>query len=57
VHGVDAEEALVVAKAVRRGQLLSFSASLPQCEFDGAHKVAAVFVVDTDDKALTTPDK
>src|ERR1700676_738134 len=31
VHGVDAEGALVVAKAVRRGQLLSFFASLPPC--------------------------
>ena len=31
VHGVDAEGALVVAKPVRRGQLLSFFASLPQC--------------------------
>ena len=31
VHGVDAEGALAVAKAVRRGQLLSFFASLPPC--------------------------
>ena len=31
VHGVDAEGALVVARAVRRGQLLSFFASLPHC--------------------------
>ena len=31
VHGVDAGGALVVAKAVRRGQLLSFFASLPPC--------------------------
>src|ERR1700731_2431119 len=31
VHGVDAGGTSVVAKAVRRGQLLSFFASLPQC--------------------------
>jgi transposase len=31
VHGVDAEGALVVAKPVRRGQLLSFFVSLPRC--------------------------
>ncbi len=31
VHGVDAEGALVVAKPVRRGQLLSLFASLPSC--------------------------
>jgi transposase len=31
VHGVDAGGVPVVAKAVRRGQLLSFFASLPQC--------------------------
>jgi len=31
VHGVDAGGALVVAKAVRRGQLLGFFASLPPC--------------------------
>jgi transposase len=31
VHGVDAEGALVVAKPVRRGQLLKFFASLPRC--------------------------
>ena len=31
VHCIDAGGALVVAKAVRRGQLLSFFASLPQC--------------------------
>ncbi len=29
VHGVDAKGALVVAKPVRRGQLLSFFASRP----------------------------
>src|ERR1700733_37715 len=31
VHGVDAGGASVIAKAVRRGQLLSFFASLPPC--------------------------
>lgn len=31
VHGVDAQGALVVAKPVRRGQLLSFFSSLPPC--------------------------
>ncbi len=31
VHGVDAKGALVVAKPVRRGQLLSLFASLPSC--------------------------
>ncbi len=31
VHGVDAEGFLVVAKPVRRGQLLKFFASLPPC--------------------------
>jgi len=31
VHGVDAKGATVVARAVRRGQLLSFFASLPRC--------------------------
>jgi transposase len=31
VHGVDGGGASVIAKAVRRGQLLSFFASLPQC--------------------------
>ena len=31
VHGVDAKGAAVVARAVRRGQLLSFFASLPRC--------------------------
>jgi transposase len=31
VHGVDAAGAVVIAKPVRRGQLLSFFASLPQC--------------------------
>jgi len=31
VHGVDAGGALVVARAVRRGQLLSFFSSLPPC--------------------------
>ncbi len=31
VHGIDAAGALVVAQPVRRGQLLSFFASLPSC--------------------------
>ena len=31
VHGVDAKGATVVARSVRRGQLLSFFASLPRC--------------------------
>jgi transposase len=31
VHAIDAEGAVVVARAVRRGQLLSFFASLPRC--------------------------
>ena len=31
VHGVDADRFLVVAKPVRRGQLLRFFASLPRC--------------------------
>ena len=31
VHGVDAGGAEVVAKAVRRGQLVSFFSSLPPC--------------------------
>jgi transposase len=31
VHGVDGAGAVVIAKAVRRGQLLNFFASLPQC--------------------------
>ena len=31
VHAVDAKGAVVVAKAVRRGQLATFFASLPSC--------------------------
>jgi transposase len=31
VHGVDGAGAVVVAKPVRRGQLLRFFASLPSC--------------------------
>ena len=31
VHGIDAAGACVVAKAVRRGQLLNFFSSLPSC--------------------------
>ena len=31
VHAVDAQGALVVAKPVRRGQLLAFFASPPRC--------------------------
>jgi transposase len=31
VHGVDAKGATIVARSVRRGQLLSFFASLPRC--------------------------
>ena len=31
VHGVDAEGAVVVAKSVRRGQLVNFFAWLPSC--------------------------
>ena len=31
VHGVDAKGAAIVARAVRRGQLLDFFASLPRC--------------------------
>jgi len=31
VHGVDAARAVVVAKSIRRAQLLAFFASLPPC--------------------------
>jgi transposase len=31
VHGVDAKGAVIVARSVRRGQLLKFFASLPPC--------------------------
>jgi transposase len=31
VHGVDAKGAAIVARSVRRGQLLKFFASLPRC--------------------------
>ncbi len=31
VHGVDAKGAAIVARSVRRGQLLKFFASLPPC--------------------------
>ena len=39
VHGVDAGGALVVAKAVRRGQLLSFFASLPHAWWESKRAV------------------
>jgi transposase len=34
LHGLDAEGFLVVAKPVRRGQLLRFFASLPRCQVE-----------------------